>query len=144
MGKQRPRLGKGVVYTPAETTAYEKQLKWLGKIAMSNRKPLEGPISVIVQAGYPIPASWSQRKRAEAARGEILPVVKPDLDNIAKTLDGLNEVVWKDDAQIVSLLVRKHYSLTPDVKIEIYVASNAFAHVDLGANGYFVRRMVLP
>lgn len=35
-------------------------------------------------------------------------VTKPDADNIAKLMDGLNRVAWEDDAQVVHLIVRKH------------------------------------
>ena len=33
--------------------------------------------------------------------------VKPDADNIAKLMDGLNGIAWADDAQVTNLIVRK-------------------------------------
>lgn len=45
---------------------------------------------------------------------------KPDLDNLTKAvLDGLNEVAWYDDAQIVQLHVEKKYSGKPLIQITI-------------------------
>lgn len=45
---------------------------------------------------------------------------KPDLDNLVKTyLDALNGVAWKDDSQISELNIKKTWSFTPNVIIEI-------------------------
>lgn len=45
---------------------------------------------------------------------------KPDADNIAKAvLDGLNGVAFVDDSQVVALMVKKTYGLTPKVKVRI-------------------------
>ena len=50
----------------------------------------------------------------------IRPLVKPDLDNIAKMiLDSLNKIAYKDDNQIVRLVIEKFYSEEPRVEIEI-------------------------
>lgn len=38
---------------------------------------------------------------------------------IAKTLDALNGVAWKDDSQIVCGIVRKHYAESPGLVITI-------------------------
>ena len=46
---------------------------------------------------------------------------KPDLDNIAKiVLDSLNGLAYKDDRQVVSLKIEKHYADKPLVKVELY------------------------
>lgn len=51
---------------------------------------------------------------------EISPTIKPDTDNIAKSiLDSLNGIAYKDDKQIVSLKVDKYYSEIPSVSVEI-------------------------
>ena len=52
--------------------------------------------------------------------GLINPTKKPDLDNIAKAiLDSLNGIAYKDDSQIVSLLISKKYSDRPRVEITL-------------------------
>jgi Holliday junction resolvase RusA-like endonuclease len=54
------------------------------------------------------------------AAGEILPVVKPDLDNVAKLiLDALNGVAWHDDNQIARLTISKVYGKKPHTDVEI-------------------------
>jgi len=52
--------------------------------------------------------------------GAIRPTNKPDLDNIAKIiLDSLNGIAYKDDSQVVSLTVIKHYSDNPCVVVRM-------------------------
>ncbi len=120
-GKGRPRFSKasGRAFTPAATRTYEDVLRFTAQEIMGDRAPIEGPLSVAVIAQMPIPASWSRRKRAQALAHEILPTGKPDVDNIFKMLDALNEVVWKDDSQIVDGSCRKVYSDRPMLVVEI-------------------------
>ncbi len=52
--------------------------------------------------------------------GEISPMKKPDLDNIAKIiLDSLNQIAFKDDSQVTSLRVEKVYSERPCVEVRL-------------------------
>lgn len=44
---------------------------------------------------------------------------KPDLDNLIKQLDYLNEIIFNDDRQIVSIVAYKRYSLNPRTVIDI-------------------------
>lgn len=127
-GKGRPRSriassrgGKQfvAVYTPQATRTYESALKHAGKQAMKDLVVLEDPLSIFVRAVMPIPASWAKRKRAAARAGEILPTTKPDFDNIVKTLDALNEIVWLDDKQIVRAQIEKVYGDEPHLLIEV-------------------------
>ena len=49
---------------------------------------------------------------------DLLPLKKPDCDNIAKIiLDSLNGVLYDDDKQITSIIVYKKYSENPNVTI---------------------------
>lgn len=46
--------------------------------------------------------------------------MKPDTDNYIKsTLDGLNGLLWEDDAHIVKLVAEKYYSDYPRIEIEV-------------------------
>lgn len=122
-GKGRGRVGKlhngrPVVFTPEATRSYEASLRHAAAAAMVGRAPLSGAVEVHVEAHFPVPASWSQKKRAAALRGEIRPTKKPDLDNILKSAgDALNQVVWGDDAQITSAAIGKVYGLQPKLVI---------------------------
>lgn len=116
-GKGRPRFGNGRTFTPAATRAYEAALRYAAQEVMGERAPLDGALRVIIVANMPIPKSMSKRDRARAVAGELVPAKKPDWDNFAKVTDALNEVVWRDDAQIVEGTVRKRYSETPSLVV---------------------------
>ncbi len=111
VGKGRPRFSRksGHAYTPEKTRTYEDNLAYIAQAAMHGRAILEGPLWVDVAATFPVPASWSAKKRRAALDWEILPTCKPDADNLLKVLDALNEIVWHDDKQIVSATITKHY-----------------------------------
>jgi Holliday junction resolvase RusA-like endonuclease len=110
-GKGRPRLMKatGIAFTDSKTRSYEAQLKFAAVEVMAGRAPIEGPLRVTLVAYFPIAPSWPKKKQAAAQLGDIFPTSKPDGDNILKLCDALNQVVWRDDSQIVDALVLKRY-----------------------------------
>ena len=120
-GKGRPRFVRstGRAFTPAATRSYESHLRLAAQDVMGARPPLEGPVSIDVVALMPIPKSWSKSRRAEAALQMHRPIKKPDADNLLKVIDALNEVVWRDDAQVVDAVIIKRYSDTPALKITV-------------------------
>ncbi|PVE25404.1 RusA family crossover junction endodeoxyribonuclease [Microvirga sp. KLBC 81] len=119
VGKGRPRFStkSGRAFTPSKTRSYEAQLKYAAQQAMGERAPLDGPLSVRVVASFPVPQSFSKKKRELALVHVLRPTKVPDCDNLLKTLDALNEVVWRDDKQIVDALVQKVYSDMPGLLI---------------------------
>lgn len=121
VAKGRPRFSRrtGTAYTPEKTRSYEAQLKFAAESVMQGRPPLQGALRVEVQAMMPVPASWSKKKTTAALTGEIRPTVRPDWENLAKTLDALNQVVWRDDAQIVTGEIRKAYSDRPRLIVKV-------------------------
>ena len=127
-GKGRPRFRAvttksgqhfNTAYTDSETQKYEAALRARAQDAMNGRPPLTGALRATIFAAFPIPASWSQKKQAQALKGIVRPTVKPDLDNIFKDLDALNHVVFVDDSQIVEAIIRKVYSDRPRLTVEI-------------------------
>ena len=88
--------------------------------AYPDRIPSENPVALSVDAYFSIPKSWSKKKKALAADCMIWKTSRPDLDNIVKSVsDGLNEVAWKDDAQIYMLQAWKGFSENPRTEVEI-------------------------
>ncbi len=86
--KGRPRVGRGWVHTPARTRQAEERIRAYARKA-GVRRPLQGQVQLDV-AFY----------REDASR--------TDADNLLKLLlDACNGIVWRDDAQIVALSVRK-------------------------------------
>lgn len=117
-GKGRPRMTKtGHVYTPKETAAYESEIRQ-AFLRQGGESFAGVPVSVRIEADYPMPKSWSKRKREET-RGTYADV-KVDIDNLAKVIfDAGNGVIWDDDKAIVVLIARKKWADTGGVEITI-------------------------
>lgn len=116
-GKGRPRFarrGRFVqTYTDDATQNAEAWVRSCGAKAMAGAL-LDGPLSITLDIGVPVPASWSAKKRAAALAGATFPTGKPDLDNQLKLVgDALNGVVWRDDKQIVRAVVTRRYVADP-------------------------------
>ena len=125
VGKGRPRVtmrgGHAHGYTPAKTALYERTVAWVYKHLYPDAEPQEGPLELRVDAYMPIPESWPKSKKAAALAEVILPTVKPDADNIGKSIaDALNGVAYLDDKQITSLVVKKRYGAWPHVDVQIW------------------------
>ena len=126
VGKGRPRFstagGKPRSYTPAVTRDYEALIAARAAEAMQGKAPLKTPIRVMIEATMSIPLSWSKAKRQAALDGDVYPS-RPDVDNIAKTvLDGMNGVVYEDDAQVMYLKVSKKYA--EEGSVTVWLAEN--------------------
>lgn len=125
VAKGRPRFGrdaagKAVAFTPLKTRDYQALLRAAARRAMAGAPPLEAPLRVTVRAFLAIPSSFSRKRAAAAERGELLPAVRPDLDNLVKlALDACNKVVFRDDALVVELVARKLYATEPRLDIEV-------------------------
>lgn len=129
-GKARPRFnGKSGAYTPAKTAAYEQVIWMLAKASMRGKEQLSGPLHVNMRAVVQIPRSWPQVKQQAALLGEIRPTSKPDIDNILKAVsDGMNGIVYRDDAAIVSANVSKVYGLQCFVVVTVKPALEGENH----------------
>lgn len=111
---------KGHAYTPEKTAAYEAMVRSAYRQGNPAACPLEGAVRVEIAAFYAVPKSASKRLQAKMRNNEMLPVIRPDWDNIGKLVcDALNGIAWKDDAQIVEASVVKRYGLTPMVSVKI-------------------------
>ena len=108
-------------YTPTKTTNYENLVKLsYAEACRGLNNPLEGEVSMRIDAFFSIPKSTSKKKRELMNTGLINHTKRPDADNIAKAIcDALNKVAYADDSQIVHLEVNKYYSDIPRVEITI-------------------------
>lgn len=103
-------------YTAPKTRSYEKTVADEAALVMKPRQPMDGPVMLNVLAIFPIPVSWSKRKKAAAN----YVTTKPDADNILKAIaDALNGIVYTDDKQVVDTFVRKRYGDQPRVEITV-------------------------
>ena len=121
VGKGRPKFSRasGRAYTPAKTANTEAYVK-SEAVRQAGQPVLEGPLRVRIVATVSVPASWSKKKQAAALAGEIYPTGKPDGDNIVKLYcDALNQLIWKDDSQIVKLRFEKRYGAYPETVLTV-------------------------
>lgn len=139
-GKARPRFarrGRYVsTYTPKETQSYEALVRYYAANARAQKglKPISAEMGLGIKAYFKIPKSYSKKRKEKCLKGDERPNKKPDSDNIAKiVLDGLNpkmklnhalhraenvqEGLYLDDKQVVSLNVEKWYAEEPRVVI---------------------------
>lgn len=101
-GQGRPRFARGHAYEAPEDRQYKEYLArlyreqgglWFGSL----------PVCVTIDVMRAIPKSYPLYRDNEPD------VLKPDVDNVAKAvLDALCGVAFADDAQVVTLIVRKH------------------------------------
>jgi len=98
--KQRARKGRyGGFYTPKATRDYERLVGFSAQA--TGVKSQDGPVEVEIKLYLP-----DRRRR--------------DLDNIAKSiLDGLNSIAWRDDSQVVKLVVQKQIDSAPRAEISL-------------------------
>ncbi|MDR0703194.1 MAG: RusA family crossover junction endodeoxyribonuclease [Azoarcus sp.] len=123
-GKGRPRAtiraGHAATYTPEKTRTYEGVIAVAAQNAMAGRPLFAGACAVDMDILCLVPASWSQKKRAQALTGILYPTKKPDVDNVEKAVfDAMNGVVWRDDVQVVDVVKRKRYAETPGVRVAV-------------------------
>lgn len=112
-GKGRPQFsGKTkTAYTPAGTRSYEDLVGRMATVAMRGKDAFTGPLHLDMKAHFIVPVSWPASKRSDAIAGLIKPIGKPDLDNIIKAIsDGMQNIVFRDDAAIVSVSCSKVYA----------------------------------
>jgi Holliday junction resolvase RusA-like endonuclease len=124
-GKGRPRFstiaGHVQARTPKETVLYENLIRTEYQRQLSNtRFPDDEMLTMCVKAYYSIPASASNKKRMDMLAGGIRPTKKPDVDNILKVVaDSLNQIAYRDDAQIVTAIIMKDYAAQPRLEVVI-------------------------
>lgn len=129
-GKERPRFGRGTVYTPPKTAALEIMIGNLAKQAMRGKKIIKGSVIAHITVREKIPDSWPEWKKTAAICGRIRHTKKPDLDNIAKLiLDSINNIVYKDDSQVTYLRINKQYSNANTTLVNIEETGDAPCNV---------------
>jgi Holliday junction resolvase RusA-like endonuclease len=121
--KSRPRFTfRGRTYTPARTVEYEKTVREAAMQAMGASEALETPVSVFIHVTYAIPQSYTKKRKEACLNGFERPMTRNfgDLDNVVKSLtDGMNEIVYKDDSQIVGIHATKVFGTESLVQIMV-------------------------
>jgi Holliday junction resolvase RusA-like endonuclease len=124
VGKGRPKFARRgnfvSTYTPTKTRDYEDLIKDSARQAMGSAEILETPVTVAIYITVPIPASYSKKRTEACLSGSERPIKKPDIDNVAKCfLDAMNEIVYKDDTQVLTLHIKKVYGTVGMVEVMV-------------------------
>ncbi len=131
-GKGRPRAssvnGRASVYTPSATRRWEAQLALMAQAQVPNHKQLEGPLWVDILAIVPRPKRLMRKKDPDA---EVWSEVKPDIDNIDKSVLDALKAFWRDDAQICRLVTEKAHAAKGE-RARVYVR---IRHAVIGPGG---------
>lgn len=102
-----------MLYENLIATEYRRQVG-------SAKFPDNEMVDMRIMAYFTIPASASKKKQKQMEDGEIRPTKKPDMDNIIKVVaDSLNQIAYRDDAQVVDCQLRKYYSRQPRIEVTI-------------------------
>lgn len=119
--KQRPKFNGRFAYTPKETVEYENLVKLQYQLQCGNYRYADDvPLVVAIFAHLEPPQSASNIKKTRMLNQEEYPLKKPDVDNVAKIiLDALNGIAYRDDKQVVTLIVKKLYAGESGVGVTI-------------------------
>ena len=119
------RMGAGVrMYDPPKSKVYKQMVaaKVRSYMKINGIQTISEPIAVHLNFYFTPPKSYSKKRiRAIEAKEELF-TKKPDVDNLAKSiLDSCNNLLFKDDSQIIGLTIGKHYGHEDyvDVKVQI-------------------------
>jgi Holliday junction resolvase RusA-like endonuclease len=106
-----------VVRTPdGRAFPLRRNTAWGDLVALYARQyapptPWDGPLALDLVYSF---------QRPRSARRRVYPDVRPDAENLLKhQLDALNGILWRDDAQIVDLRVRKQYAAQPGLALSL-------------------------
>lgn len=124
IAKGRPRLGKYTTYTPTKTVNYENLVQFSYIEKHKNKEVLKDDLSISIMFYFPIPKSTNKKNKQLMLKGKIRHNKRPDIDNCIKSVtDGLNNIAYKDDSQIVEIKAYKFYAEEPRTEVCIEVIS---------------------
>ena len=124
IGKKRPRFARRGKITVAYNDQQTEEGKFIAQVlAQANGQTINGPIEMTMTATKSRPKSHYGTGRNSGKlkpSAPAYPTNKPDLDNILKFVcDCFNEILFKDDAQVVSIQAIKRYGDNPRTEITL-------------------------
>ena len=111
--------GKTIHFTDPRTKTNEAHWASAALTAMKGAPLMTGPLRADITVRFLPPKTLTKARAFAIACGVERPTKTPDADNVAKNLDGLNGVAFRDDAQIVELFVSKIYADSAGVDVVI-------------------------
>lgn len=87
--------------------------------------PFKGKVEVYLNIIKVPPKSWSNKDKYYALNGDKDFLIKPDVDNVEKTLfDCLNKILFKDDCQIVHNITYKQFGYHDETNAKFKLYKN--------------------
>jgi Holliday junction resolvase RusA-like endonuclease len=115
--------GRPHAYDPSKKDL--EMIRWQVR-PFAPKEPLEGPIDLRMVFYLPIPKSTSKARADQMKRRIMLPVVKPDVDNLAYLVtNALKTIVYRDDSQICEQHIYKVYDDIPRTEITVKTIQTA-------------------
>jgi Holliday junction resolvase RusA-like endonuclease len=113
----------GTWYTDPDVETYQSGVRREAKIVMAGEAPTAWPLELSFLGVWPVPDSYSKREREFALGGLLAKTTFPDIENSFKgVLDALQQIVFKNDKQIVSLgRCAKIYGERPRLEVRFTV-----------------------
>ena len=113
------RTARGVrTYNPAKVMQYRERLQAAASEQMQGKPLMEGPLAMTVICVMPFTAGMSKKLRNRAMMAPLPHTKKPDSDNLLKNFcDALKGIIFRDDAQLWCIDIRKFYGNKPRVEI---------------------------
>jgi len=114
--KARPRFtitkgGKRYAYSSPETVHAESLIR---EAVLGLKQYFEKGVPLYLEATFFLPRPASISKKVK------MPVKRPDIDNLAKTLtDALESFTYNNDSQITTELLKKRYGSPPRIELKI-------------------------
>jgi Holliday junction resolvase RusA-like endonuclease len=92
-----------MAYSPKRMAEQKKEIQRLATQAMMGRPPSTESVRIYIKIFKKVPKSYSKKKRAMCLENPHLCPATPDVTNVVKlTEDGMKEIVFYDDKQVVS------------------------------------------
>ena len=112
------------MYDPPKSKTYKQMVAAVVRSHMNINgiQTITAPIAIHLNFYFTPPKSYSKKRIRAIESKEELFTKKPDVDNLAKSiLDSCNNLLFKDDSQIIGLTIGKHYGHKDyvDVKVQI-------------------------
>lgn len=104
----RPRVTRYATFYPKKYTDFKEEFK--NNLNSFTIKQIKQPIPIEMELEFyiKIPKSYSKKKKEELDGSYV--IKRPDIDNYMKSvLDGLNELMFEDDSQVVKITASKKY-----------------------------------
>lgn len=115
--QKQTQFGNRRFYDPSKQS--KREIQWQIR-PHAPKEPLKGPLSVQITFYMPIPKETTKALRAQMLNGLALPYKRPDIDNMAYLVtNAMNDIIYKDDSQIVDLILHKRYAETPKIVVQV-------------------------